>query len=418
LGLPGLLPASAAPEARLLLMSRTLRAFGDGLVSLLLPAYLALLGFGAFEIGLIATATLAGSSILTLLVGLYAHRFSGRALLIGAASLMAFTGLAFTFVDSFWLLLLLAFVGTLNPSAGDVSLFLPLEQARLARTVSDQDRTALFARYSLVGSLAGAVGALCAGLPELLGDRLTGGLEPALRAAFLLYAVLGLASLLLYRRLPLDDPETAAPAEPLRRSRRVVFTLAALFSLDSFGGGFIVQSLLALWLLERFGLSLAATGAIFFWTGLLSALSYLVAVPLARRIGLINTMVFTHLPSNICLMLVPLMPSVGLAIALLLVRSALSQMDVPTRTSYVMAVVTPGERTAAASVTAVPRTLAAAVSPMLAGWLLAASGFGWPLVVGGALKGAYDLALLAMFRKVHPPEESTDSPSGRPSGWA
>jgi MFS family permease len=413
---PGLLPASAEPEAGLLITSRALRASGDGLISLLLPAYLAGLGFGAFEIGLIATATLVGSSALTLLVGLHAHRFSGRGLLMGAAILMTLTGVAFTLVESFWPLLLLALVGTLNPSAGDVSLFLPLEQARLARAVPDRDRTALFARYSLVGSLAGAVGALCAGFPEILGERLSGGLEPALRVAFLLYAVLGLASLLLYRRLPPDDPETVAPAEPLRRSRRVVFTLAALFSLDSFGGGFIVQSLLALWLFERFGLSLAATGAIFFWTGLLSALSYLVAVPLARRIGLINTMVFTHLPSNICLVLVPLMPNVGLAIALLLVRSALSQMDVPTRTSYVMAVVTPGERTAAASVTAVPRTLAAAVSPMLAGWLLAVSGFGWPLVVGGALKGVYDLALLAMFRKVRPPEESVDRTSVRPSG--
>jgi predicted MFS family arabinose efflux permease len=403
---PGLLPASTTPEAGLLLAARALRAFGDGLVSLLLPAYLAALGHGPFEIGLIATATLTGSSVFTLLVGLHAHRLPGRGLLLGASVLMALTGIAFTLAEDFWPLLLVAFVGTLNPSAGDVSLFLPLEQARLARSVADRDRTALFARYSLVGSLAGAVGALCAGFPEILGDLLPGGLEPALRAAFLLYAALGLASLLLYRRLPPETPgAAAAPAEPLRRSRRVVFTLAALFSLDAFAGGFVVQSLLALWLFERFGLSLAAAGAIFFWTGLLSALSYLAAVPIARRIGLINTMVFTHLPANICLVLVPFAPSLGPAIALLLIRSALSQMDVPTRTSYVLAVVTPAERTAAASVTAVPRSLAAAASPMLAGSLLAASGFGWPLVVSGGLKIAYDLTLLAMFRKVRPPEE-------------
>jgi MFS family permease len=400
------LPEGAAPEARLLLASRGLRAFGDGLVSLLFPVYLAQLGFGAFQIGLLATATMAGSAILTLLVGVYAHRFAGRRLLTAAALLMIATGLAFALADGFWPLLLIAFVGTLNPSSGDVSVFLPLEQARLARAVADRERTSLFARYSLVGSLAAAIGALCAGVPEILADWFEDGLKPALEIAFLLYALLGLAALALYRRLPVTPAGSAvAPSEPLRRSRRIVLVLAALFSLDSFAGGFVVQSLLALWLFERFGLSLAAAGAIFFWTGVLSALSYLLAVRIARRIGLINTMVFTHLPANLCLLLVPFMPSLGPAIALLLIRSALSQMDVPTRTSYVMAVVTPGERSAAASVTAVPRSLAAAASPMLAGSLLAMSGFGWPLVIGGGLKILYDLLLLAMFRKVRPPEE-------------
>jgi predicted MFS family arabinose efflux permease len=406
---PDLLPASAAPEARLLLASRALRAFGDGLVSLLLPAYLAALGHGPFEIGLIATATLAGSSVLTLLVGLHAHHFSGRSLLLGASALMALTGIAFTLAEGFWPLLLVAFVGTLNPSAGDVSLFLPLEQARLAHTVADHDRTALFARYSFIGSLAGAVGALSAGFPEVLGGLLPGGPEAALKTAFLLYAGLGLVSLLLYRHLPRDaSGATAGSREPLQQSRRIVLILATLFSLDAFAGGLVVQSLLALWLFERFGLSLATAGAIFFWTGLLSALSYLAAVPIARRIGLINTMVFTHLPSNVCLVLVPFAPSLSLAIMLLLIRSALSQMDVPTRTSYVMAVVTPAERAAAASITAVPRSLASAISPMLAGSLLAVSGFGWPLAIAGGLKIVYDLTLLAMFRKVRPPEETVD----------
>src|SRR4051794_17042858 len=348
---PHLLPVSATPEAGVLLTTRGLRAFGDGLVSLLLPVYLVDRGFGAVEVGAIAAATLAGSSLLTLLIGLHAHRFAARGVLLGAALLMALTGAAFALVDGFWPLLLVAFIGTLNPSAGDVSLFLPLEQARLAHTAADRDRTALFARYSLVGSLAGALGALGASLPQLLGGVLPGGLGTALEAAFLLYAALGLASLLLYRRLPPEAPDPAAPAQPLRKSRRVVLTLAALFGVDAFAGGLVVQSLLALWLLERFGLSLAATGAVFFWSGLLSAASYLAAVPLARRIGLVNTMVFTHLPANVCLVLVPFAPSLGVAVALLLVRSALSQMDVPTRTSYVMAVVEPGERAAAASVT-------------------------------------------------------------------
>jgi predicted MFS family arabinose efflux permease len=310
-------------------------------------------------------------------------------------------------------LLVIAFVGTLNPSAGDVSLFLPLEQATLTRLISSQDRTALFARYSFVASSAGAVGALAAGATEILGQKLGIGLQSALQAAFLLYAVLGLLSVLLYRRLPSEATSSGeSTPKPLGQSRRIVLTLAALFSLDSFGGGFMVQSMLAFWLFERFGLSLATTSAIFFWTGILSGLSYFAAVWISRRIGLVRTMVFTHLPSSVCLVLVPFMPSLGLAIVLLLIRSALSQMDVPTRTSYVMAVVTPAERAAAASVTAVPRSLTAAISPSLAGLLLSASSFGWPLIIGGLMKITYDLLLLQLFRDVRPPEEGGVSPEG------
>ena len=408
-------PAGAAPETRLLLAARGLRAIGDGLVSLLLPVYLLVLGHGAFETGVVATATLAGSALLTLLVGVYAHRASGRTLLIGAAVLMMATGIAFASFEDFWPLLLVAFVGTLNPSSGDVSVFLPLEQAQLARSVSDSGRTRLFARYAFIGSVMAAVGALGAALPQAAAEHWETGLKPALHAAFLVYAALGGLALLLYRQLPraaeIADPDRT-PARPLRRSRRIVLTLAALFSLDAFAGGLVVQSLLALWLFERFGLSLAAAGAIFFWTGVLSALSYFAATWIADRIGLVNTMVFTHLPANVCLALVPFAPSLPLAITLLLVRSALSQMDVPTRTSYVMAVVAPDERPAAASVTSVPRSLAAAASPALAGALLAASGFGWPLLLAGSLKIVYDLLLLALFRNVRPPEEM-EGRSGR-----
>jgi MFS family permease len=405
-----LLPAGTAPEAALLLSSRALRAFGDGLVSLLLPVHLAGLGFGPIEIGMLATATLTGSAVLTLAAGLHAHRFQGRALLIAAALLMTATGLVFPWIEDFWPLLVIAFVGTINPSSGDVSVFLPLEQARLAHAAPDRSRTDLFARYSLIGSLAAAVGALSAGGPEILATMT--GIEPgtAIEAAFFLYGLLGLVSLLIYRRLP-EAPvdEGSVRAGPLQESRGIVLRLAALFSLDAFAGGLVVQSLLALWLFERFGLSLVMAGTIFFWTGVLSAFSYLVAVRIAARIGLVNTMVFTHLPANLCLVLVPFAPELGVAVALLLVRSLLSQMDVPTRTSYVMAVVTPGERAAAASVTAVPRSLAAALGPLLAGSLLAASGFGWPLVLGGGLKITYDLMLLALFRNVRPPEETPRS---------
>ena len=401
-----LLPNDIRPEARLLLWGRGLRAFGDGFVSLLLPVYLTLLGFDALAIGLLTAATLAGSAALTLLVGFIAPRYGHRLLLLAATLLMIGTGIGFALEERFWPLVLIGFIGTLNPSSGDVSLFLPLEHALLAESASDRSRTTVFAVYGLVGSLVAALGSLAAGLPELVAALLSTGLVKALQAMFALYALLGLASYFLYRRLPERRAQrSAAPAQPLGPSRRIVLVLAALFSLDAFGGGFIVQSLLALWLFDRFGLSLAAAGSFFFWSGLLSAASYLAATRIAGRIGLVNTMVFTHLPSNLFLMLVPLAPSLWLALLLLLLRSALSQMDVPTRTSYVMAVVTPGERAAAASVTAVPRSLAAAAGPLFAGYLLTFSLFGWPLVASGALKSVYDLLLLALFRHRRPPEE-------------
>jgi MFS family permease len=400
------LPPETTPDAAVLIAARGVRAFGDGFVSVLLPVYLLSLGLDGFQIGGVATATLFGSAALTLVVGLIAHRFKVRKLLVGAALLMAATGASFALVQDFWPLLVVAFVGTLNPSSGDVSVFLPLEQSVLPQTVSARERTALFARYSLIGSLLAAAGALCAGLPDLLVARAALSPMPALQGMFLLYGLLGLISLALYNRLSLSLEQTHQTRVPLRESRRIVYTLAALFSLDSLGGGFVVQSLLALWLFQRFDLSVATAGTIFFWTGVCSSFSYLVAVRLAERIGLVNTMVFTHLPSNVLLLLVPFMPNLPLAILLLLARSALSQMDVPTRNSYVMAVVPPAERPAAASVTSVPRSLATAASPLLSGYLLGLSSFGWPLVIGGVLKGVYDLLLLAMFARVKPPEEA------------
>jgi len=401
-----LLPDDVLPETRLLLWGRALRAFGDGFVSLLLPFYLTLLGFGPSAVGVLVTATLAGSAALTLTVGFTAHRFGQRGLLVAATLLMIATGIGFTLETRFWPLLVIGFLGTLNPSSGDVSVFLPLEQALLAETVSDRSRTAVFAVYSLVGSLVAAAGSLAAGMPELLSRAWPMSLASALQAMFALYALLGLATYYLYRRLPPRlDRHTGQQRQALGPSRRIVLTLAALFSLDAFGGGFIVQSLLALWLFNRFGLSLAAAGSFFFWSGLLSAASYLAAARIAGRIGLVNTMVWTHLPSNILLILAPFAPSLWLALALLLMRSALSQMDVPTRTSYVMAVVTPGERAAAAGVTSVPRSLAAAASPLASGYLLGLSAFGWPLVAAGALKGIYDVLLLLLFRHRRPPEE-------------
>jgi MFS family permease len=396
-----------SPDVRRLLWARGLRAFADGYVSLLLPLYLLTLGLTPFQIGVIATGTLLGSGLLTLGVGLQAYRFRYRTLLIAATALMVATGLGFAVVTDFWPLLIIAVVGTLNPSSGDVSVFLPLEQAVLAHVVADRQRTAIFARYSLVGALVGAVGALFAGLPQLVTETIAIGAKAAMQAMFVLYGLLGLAAGLIYARLPptLAAGSTIATA-PLRESKRIVYTLAALFSLDAFGGGFIVQSLLALWLFQRFQFSIVTAGTIFFWTGVLSAFSYLVAVRIANRIGLVNTMVFTHLPANLLLLVIPLVPDPTWVIALLLVRAALSQMDVPTRSSYVMAVVSPAERAAAASITSVPRSLASSASPLFAGYLLGVSTFGWPLVIAGGLKIAYDLLLLATFRKVRPPEEA------------
>lgn len=387
-------------EARLLLMARALRAFVDGFVCILLPAYLLALGLGAFEVGVISAATLLGSATLTLLLGAHGHRFHHRPLLLGAALLMAGTGLAFAGLSSFWPLLLVAFVGTLNPSSGDVSVFLPLEHARLAEAAQGDARTTLFARYTLAGALFAALGSLAAGVPELLIGRGWGRVD-ALRAMFLFYALAGGAVWLLYRRLPEPAPhERPAPPAPLKASRGIVIRLAALFSIDAFAGGLVLNSLLALWLFERFGLSLAAAGMFFFWAGLLSAFSQLAAPAVAKRIGLINTMVFTHVPSSVFLILAALADSLPWALGLLLARSALSQMDVPTRSAFVMAVVTPQERAAAASFTAVPRSLAAAVSPSLGGALLAAGWLAAPLVACGLLKIAYDLALFAAFRGV------------------
>ena len=400
-----LLPPSATAETRLLLAARGLRATSDGFVSIILPAYLLLLGFDALHVGVLATATLLGSASLTLAVGLTGVRRHTRALLIAASLLTVLTGLGFAALDDFWPLLVIAFIGTLNPSSGDVSVFLPLEHALLAGGVAGHDRTALFARYSLVGSLLGAAGTLLAALPELAASW---GVAPlaAFKGMFLLYALVGLITALIYRQLGRAEViDGSPPPSALGPSRRVVYQLAALFSLDAFAGGLVVQSLLALWLFQAFGLSLAVTAQLFFWSGLLTAVSYLAAAPLARRIGLINTMVFTHLPANLCLVAVPFAPELWQAIALLLLRSLLSQMDVPTRTSYVMAVVTPAERQAAASLTAVPRSLASALGPSLAGWMLGAATFAWPLLLAGALKIVYDLALLARFRHIRPPEE-------------
>ncbi len=385
-----------------LLIGRALRAFVDGYVAVLLPAYLLALGLGVWEVGFLSTATLLGSALATLAVGAWGHRFQQRHLLLGAAVLMITTGLAFAGLSSFWPLLLVAFVGTLNPSSGDVSVFLPLEHARLAESAEGNTRTSLFARYSLLGAMFAAFGALAAAVPEWLTAQAAFAHLDALRVMFVFYALVGVVVWWLYRGLPKVPVHDQPSPAPLTSSRPVVVRLAALFSIDAFAGGLVVNTLLALWLFQRFELSLSSAGQFFFWAGLLTAVSQLAAPWVAKRIGLLNTMVFTHIPANLCLIMAALAPNLPMALGLLLLRALLSQMDVPTRGAFVMAVVTPAERAAAASFTAVPRSLAAALSPSLGGALLATGWLAAPLVACGVLKIAYDLALWRAFRKIGP----------------
>lgn len=350
---------------------------------------------------------------MTLSFGLTAHRLRLRTLLLAASVMMAATGLGFASLTGYWPLLVVAAVGTLNPSSGDVSVFLPTEQALVANQVTATARPRVFARYNLAGLLAGAFGALFSGLPQLAADRFGWSVLSAQRLGFVGYAVVGVVVFALYRGLRVDQDPVATDGDPgsspperrkaLGSSRRTVLELAALFSLDSAGSGFVVTSILVLWLHLRFDLGAGATGTIFFATGLLGACSQLLAPRLAARIGLIRTMAYTHMPANALLVLAAFAPSGPVAVALLLTRSLFSQMDVPARQSFVMTVIPEERRPAASSITNVPRSLASAATPLLAGSLLGASTFGWPLVIAGTTKLTYDLLLVVLYR--HVPEQ-------------
>jgi MFS family permease len=394
-------------DARKLLATRAIRGLADGVVGVALATYLTSLGFSPLEVGATITGTLIGSAAVTLGVGLLGHRLSRRRVLLGATGMMVLTGIGFAGLTTFWPLMVVAIAGTLNPSSGDVSVFLPTEQAALAHTVSGPARTMAFAWYNLAGSLAGAVGALLSAVPATAAGRLGISMLAALRGVFVFYALCAVVAGAIYVSLSrsLEVHPGDVPRRPLAESRAMVLRLAALFSIDSFGGGFIVQTLLVLWLFRRFHLDIGTTAAVFFVAGILSALSQLVSPRIAARVGLIRTMVYTHLPSNVLLVLAALMPSAWLSITCLLLRTAVSQMDVPARQAFVMAVVPPEERAAAATVTNVPRSLAAGLAPLIAGALLEKTTFGWPLIIGGGLKAIYDVLLLLQFRSVPTLEE-------------
>jgi MFS family permease len=390
---------------------RALRLAAYGGLAVVIALYLVEIGLRPGEVGLLLALTLAGDALVSLLLTTHADRIGRRTTLVIGAALMVLGGLVFAATGQFAVLLAAAIVAVLSPSGNEVGPFLAVEQAALSQVVSGKRRTTAFAWYQLVGALATAVGALVAGL--LVQWRLDGGADAAdaYRSVIVGYAVIGVAigvlALLLTRAVePAERPEDASVRRRLglRRSGRVVAELSALFALDAFGGGFVVQSIVALWFGLRWDVEPAVLGAIFFGANALAGLSGLVAARLAARFGLIRTMVGTHLPSNVLLILVPFMPTLELSIAVLLARFAISQMDVPTRQSYTMAVVQPDERSAAAGITGIARTGGAAAGAALAAPLVAAPllGGGLPFVIAGSVKIAYDLTLWWRFRSRHP----------------
>jgi len=406
---------------RLILVMRGLRSLAYGLLAVLLGVALASEGFSPVAIGTLITVSLIGDFVGTYVIGLVTDTWGRRRVLALLALLMAGTGVVFALATSYAVLLLAAFFGTLGTSASETAPFLPIDQAMIAQVTAPERRTVLFLRYNLVASLSVAAGALAAGIPDLL-TRLGLSFASGIRLLFGVYAVLalivaGLSALL----SPQVEVSKNAPVQaqsqghrlvpPLGRSRGVVLRLTALFGVDALAGGLVVQSLMVLFFHLRFGVPLTTLSALFFGANLLSALSFLAAAPLARRFGLLNTMVFTHLPSNVLLLLIPIAPTFPLAAMLLLLRQALSQMDVPTRQAYTMALVAPGERTAAASVTSLARSVGSASSPALSGVLLQGSllVLGLPFILAGILKAVYDCSLWLLFRQVRLQEEEIRS---------
>jgi MFS family permease len=405
-------------DAWLLFATRFLRLFAYGSLSVVLVFYLIGLGLSEAQTGMLLTLTLVGDTIVSLFLTTRADRIGRRRMLVVGALLMVGAGVAFASTSRLWLLLVAGIVGVISPSGNEVGPFLSIEQAALSHVITDRTRTEVFAWYTLAGSVATALGALAAGTATHVLQETTAAPVDSYRVVVMLYAVLGGILAVLFTRLSAAAEastlgekrafrSTFAGLSGLDRSRDVVVKLSALFALDSFGGGFVIQSFAAYWFYLRFGVNPRTLGAIFFWANIFAGISALLASRLAKRFGLIRTMVATHLPSNVLLILVPLMPTLPLAIVVLLVRFSISQMDVPTRQSYIMAVVSPEERSAAAGITGVARTIGAAISPWFVGFLFARPALiNLPFYIAGTLKIAYDLLLYREFVSVRPPEEA------------
>jgi MFS family permease len=400
------------PDGWLLFLTRVTRLFAYGSLSVVLVFYLTGLGLSASQTGVLLTLTLAGDTAVSLWLTTRADRFGRRRTLIFGAGLMAAAGLAFASTRNYVLLTIAGTLGVISPSGNEVGPFLPIEQAALAHVVPNSARTAVFAWYTLAGSFATAAGSLGGGMLAQVLQRTAMTPLGSYRVVVVLYAGLAVVLALCFTRLSTATEVTAADPAPVDtflgvgRSRDVVLRLSGLFALDSFAGGFVVQSFAAYWFYLRFGVDPGTLGAIFFGANVLAGVSALLASRLAARFGLVRTMVFTHLPSNILLILVPLMPSLPLAVLVLFARFSISQMDVPTRQSYIMAVVRPEERSAAAGITGVARTTGAAIAPLFAGWMFARPALiNGPFLVAGTLKIIYDLLLYRGFVTVQPPEE-------------
>jgi MFS family permease len=402
----------------LLLLTRFTRLFAYGSLSVVLVLYLTGLGLSVSQTGMLLTLTLAGDTVVSLYLTTRADRIGRRRMLIIGAMLMVAAGLAFASTRNLVFLIVAGTIGVISPSGNEVGPFLPIEQAALSQVVPSHTRTAAFAWYTLAGSFATATGALCGGMLSQVLQKTTLTPIESYRVVVVSYAALGVLLAFLFTRLsPAAEVSVpgagyAEPAAPktlfgIGRSRDVVLKLSGLFALDSFAGGFVVQSFAAYWFYLRFGVNPGTLGAIFFWANVLAGVSALIASRLASRFGLVKTMVFTHLPSNILLILIPLMPNLPLAILVLLVRFSISQMDVPTRQSYTMAVVRPEERSAAAGITGVARTTGAAIAPMFAGFMFARpSLISLPFFIAGTLKVIYDLLLYNGFAAVRAPEQA------------
>jgi MFS family permease len=413
----GLTPRALAHLGRdgwLLFATRFARLFAYGSLSVVLVFYLVGVGLSETQTGLLLTLTLAGDTLVSLLLSTRADRAGRRRTLVAGALLMAAAGAVFAGSVNAVVLIVAGTIGVISPSGNEVGPFLPIEQAALSHVVRGADRTEVFAWYALIGSLATALGALAAGAITRVLEQRDVAAVPRYRAIVILYALLGVALALLFARLspaaeatPRDRAASAVPDwSGLGGSKRVVAKLSALFALDSFGGGFVVQSFAAYWFHLRYGIDPGSLGWIFFWANIFAGLSALLASRLAARFGLINIMVATHLPSNVLLILVPLMPTLPLSIAVLLLRFSISQMDVPTRQSYTMAVVRPEERSAAAGITGVARTIGASLSPLLVGVLFSRpSLINVPFFLAGGLKIAYDLLLYREFAALAPAED-------------
>lgn len=414
--IPGTLRALPR-DAGMLFLTRFTRLFAYGALSVILVFYLVSVGLKEAQVGMLLTLTLVGDIAISLLLTTRADRIGRRRTLVAGAILMAAAGVAFASTHNLLFLVIAGTIGVISPSGHEVGPFLSIEQAALSHIVPASGRTEVFAWYTLAGSLATALGALCGGAAAGIVQKASFSASDSYRAVVLLYAVLGAALAVFFTRLSsraeVDQSSAEAGAASgktflgVGRSRSIVLKLSSLFALDSFGGGFVVQSFAAYWFYLRFGLQPVKLGLIFFWANVLAGISALLASRLATRIGLVRTMVVTHLPSNVLLILVPLMPNLTLAVLVLLVRFSISQMDVPTRQSYTMAVVCPEERSAAGGITGVARTAGAAISPLFAGLLFSRPALiDVPFFIAGTLKIAYDLVLYRQFRAIRPPEES------------